>query len=379
MSSFDVQQFTICHHVFFSVDRPKVPSVSVSPSAEIVEGCSVTLTCSSDSNPAATYTWYKDNEAPLRQPAVFVFKSIRRFDSGQYYCEAENDLGRRRSEYLHIDVKYPPKVPSVSVSPSAEIVEGSSVTLTCSSDSNPAANYTWYKENKTLIHEGEKMYFTSIRPENRGVYYCKSQNQYGHVFSSVSVDVHYRPKVPSVSVSPSAKIVEGSSVTLTCSSDSNPAAHYTWYKENEDAPKASGQIFTIINIRSEHSGNYYCEAQNTRGRQNSTLQLTVVAVTAFALALTLIPVLLCIMRRDQNRKENKSEKEEIQQASFTNTVPIFTTVIWVVRENSPSSLRAAFPFFRCLRSVSGAFALYDTFISVILSSAVNYCFHSETR
>nr|XP_033472412.1 B-cell receptor CD22-like [Epinephelus lanceolatus] len=42
-----------------SVYAPKLPSVSVSPSAEIVEGSSVTLTCSSDANPAATYTWYK--------------------------------------------------------------------------------------------------------------------------------------------------------------------------------------------------------------------------------------------------------------------------------------------------------------------------------
>ena len=85
------------------------------------------------------------------------------------------------------------------------------------------------------------------------------------------------PKNTSVSVSPSAEIVEGSSVTLTCSSDANPAANYTWYKENEDSPKASGQIFTITDFRAEHSGNYYCEAQNRRGRQNSTLHLTVVA------------------------------------------------------------------------------------------------------
>uniref|UniRef100_A0A3B4UKA6 Ig-like domain-containing protein n=1 Tax=Seriola dumerili TaxID=41447 RepID=A0A3B4UKA6_SERDU len=85
------------------------------------------------------------------------------------------------------------------------------------------------------------------------------------------------PKLLSVSVSPSGEIVEGSSVNLTCSSDANPAANYTWYKENEDSPKASGQIFTITDLRPEHSGNYYCEAQNTRGRRNSTLNLTVVA------------------------------------------------------------------------------------------------------
>ena len=72
-------------------------------------------------------------------------------------------------------------------------------------------------------------------------------------------------------------MMEGASVNLTCSSDANPAANYTWYKENEDSPKASGQIFTITDIRAEHSGNYYCEAQNRRGRHNSTLQLIVVS------------------------------------------------------------------------------------------------------
>ena len=75
-------------------------------------------------------------------------------------------------------------------------------------------------------------------------------------------------------MSPSAEIVEGSSVTLSCSTDANPAANYTWYKENEDSPKASGQIFTITDFRAEHSGNYYCEVQNRIGCHNSTLQLT---------------------------------------------------------------------------------------------------------
>uniref|UniRef100_A0A3Q4NBE6 Ig-like domain-containing protein n=1 Tax=Neolamprologus brichardi TaxID=32507 RepID=A0A3Q4NBE6_NEOBR len=83
------------------------------------------------------------------------------------------------------------------------------------------------------------------------------------------------PKLPSVSVSPSAEIVEGSSVTLTCSSDANPAASYTWYKEDEDSPKASGHNFTITDITPEHSGSYSCVAQNNRGHHYSTLQLTV--------------------------------------------------------------------------------------------------------
>ncbi|TDH15648.1 hypothetical protein EPR50_G00011550, partial [Perca flavescens] len=111
----------------------------------------------------------------------------------------------------------------------------------------------------------------------------------------------------SVSVSPSAEIVEGSSVNLTCSSDANPAANYTWYKGNEDSPKASGQIFTITDVRPEHSGNYYCEAQNRRGRQTSTLHLTVVAgsmksvaagsITAIFLAIIFLCAFLFIRRK----------------------------------------------------------------------------------
>uniref|UniRef100_A0A3Q1GZQ2 Ig-like domain-containing protein n=1 Tax=Anabas testudineus TaxID=64144 RepID=A0A3Q1GZQ2_ANATE len=260
--------------MFLPLDHINLPSVSVSPS-EIVEGSSVTLTCSSDANPAAKYTWYKSDThlKSIHEEPQFVFRSIKSSDSGQYYCEAGNKLGTSRSESVSIDVKYPPNLPSVSVSPS-EIVEGSSVTLTCSSDANPAANYTWYKGNRQLIHGQDGNYIIiSFSSNYRGTYWCEAENQYGVINSTyLLIDVQYRPNLPSVSVSPS-EIVEGSSVTLTCSSDANPAANYTWYKENEESPKASGQIFTITDIRAEHSGNYYCEVQNSVGRHNNTLHL----------------------------------------------------------------------------------------------------------
>ncbi|XP_068560454.1 B-cell receptor CD22-like [Cebidichthys violaceus] len=130
-----------------------------------------------------------------------------------------------------------------------------------------------------------------------------------------SAVVRDAPKLPSVSVSSSAEIVEGSSVTLTCSSDANPAANYTWYKKDEDSPKASGQIFIITDFRAEHSGSYYCEAQNNRGRSNSTLHLAVVAgawrliaaatVPAFFLAIILISVFLWTIRRKSSKQPSE--------------------------------------------------------------------------
>ncbi|XP_063739714.1 B-cell receptor CD22-like isoform X2 [Eleginops maclovinus] len=191
---------------------------------------------------------------------------------------------------------YAPKIPSVSVSPSAEIEEGSSVTLTCSSDANPAANYIWWKDKNvqlSFVNKGPRLLFSSILSSESGEYYCRALNLLGSTRSeSIFIDVKYAPKLPSVSVSPSAGIEEGSSVTLTCSSDANPAANYIWYKENEDSPKASGQIFTITDFRAEHSGSYSCEAQNKLGRSNSTLYLTVVGASWKLPAAVTIPVVL---------------------------------------------------------------------------------------
>ncbi|XP_053279069.1 B-cell receptor CD22-like [Pleuronectes platessa] len=182
--------------LYYPSDAPKPPSVSVSPSGEIMEGSSVTLTCSSDANPAAKYTWYKRSghkqDQRLSEETQFVLSSIRSSDSGEFYCTAENELGRS-SANIFITVTYAPKPPSVSVSPSGEIMEGSSVTLTCSSDANPAANYTWYKEDRALLHGPEGIYrLSSISSGDSGVYSCKSENQYGRITStSLHLDVQW--------------------------------------------------------------------------------------------------------------------------------------------------------------------------------------------
>jgi hypothetical protein len=90
-------------------DGPKNTSVSVSPSGEIVEGSSVTLTCSSDANPPVqSYTWwYKKNGGDYQSMTgpQHVFNQIRSSDTGEYYCEAWNEMGTDRSRTINMDVK----------------------------------------------------------------------------------------------------------------------------------------------------------------------------------------------------------------------------------------------------------------------------------
>ncbi|KAF5906473.1 B-cell receptor CD22-like isoform X1, partial [Clarias magur] len=251
---------------------PKNVSVSISPSGEIVEDSSVTLTCSSDANPPVEiYTWFKGTTS-VGEGKIYTISNITSEDSGEEYkCKCSNKVGHQNSSSVTLNVLYPPKNVSVSISPSLEIVEGSSVTLTCSSDANPPVeNYTWFKE-MTSVGE-EKVYTTSkITSEDSGEYKCKCSNKVGHQnSSSVTLNVLYPPKNVSVSISPPLEIVEGSSVTLTCSSDANPpVVNYTWFKEMTSV--GEGKIYTISNITSEDSGEEYkCKCSNEVGHHNSS-------------------------------------------------------------------------------------------------------------
>ncbi|KAK3510681.1 hypothetical protein QTP70_013508 [Hemibagrus guttatus] len=151
-------------------------SADNSPSGEIVEDSSVTLTCSSDANPPVkSYTWYKGMTS-VGNEKTYTISKIRSEDAGEYKCKCSNEVGHQESNSVTLNILYPPKNVSVSISLSGEILQGSSLTLTCSSDANPPVqNYTWFKENESSpVGSGQ-----SYRAVQSGQYYCESQNKHG--------------------------------------------------------------------------------------------------------------------------------------------------------------------------------------------------------
>uniref|UniRef100_A0AAQ4RA40 Ig-like domain-containing protein n=1 Tax=Gasterosteus aculeatus aculeatus TaxID=481459 RepID=A0AAQ4RA40_GASAC len=267
------------------------------------------------------YAWSKNGENIKRGSSLLVSSG----STDRYSCYFRGYPGDDSPAV------YGPQRPSVSVSPSAEMLEGDSVTLTCSTDANPAANYTWYKQDGTsdprLLSEEPQLIFSSIQSSDFGWYFCTAENQLGRKTSDfILIRVKYGPQRPSVSASPSAEMLEGDSVTLTCSADANPAANYTWYKEHEDSPRASGQIFTITDFTAEHSGNYYCEAQNEMGRSNSTLLLItesgvdrttmIFHITRWPLLVVMLILLLvfCLWTRKKKAVSSTTEPHESREA-----------------------------------------------------------------
>ncbi|XP_059411035.1 B-cell receptor CD22-like [Carassius carassius] len=245
---------------------PQSVSVSISPSGEIVEGDSVTLSCSSDSNPPAEISWFKGRMF-VGSGRIYSISKISSDDSGEYKCKSRNKHGEKYSDTVMLNVMYPPRNVSVSINPSGVIVEGDSVTLSCSSDSNPPAEINWVKGG-TFVGSGRIYSISKISSDHSGEYKCKSRNTLGEKYSdAVTLNIKYPPRNVSVSINPSGEIVEGDSVTLICSSDSNPPAENNWVKGRMFV--GSGRIYSISNISSDHSGEYKCKSRNKHGEKYS--------------------------------------------------------------------------------------------------------------
>ncbi|KAG7313722.1 hypothetical protein KOW79_000055 [Hemibagrus wyckioides] len=258
-----------------AVYSPKNTSAVVLPSGDTVEGDSVTLSCSSDANPPVlTYSWFKKSAAAdtrLTTGQDYSISNISSQDSGLYYCTADNQLGHHTSTPVHLDVLYPPKNTRAVVLSSGDILEGASVTLSCSSDANPPVlTYSWFKQSAaadTMLTTGQDYSISNISSQDSGLYYCTACNKPGHHNSTpVHLDVLYPPRNLSVTVISS---MSGDMGTLLCRSDSNPNSSYTWYRKTKGGVILVGNG-TNLTLSSRENGFHYCTAKNGFGSSSSS-------------------------------------------------------------------------------------------------------------
>nr|XP_057931363.1 B-cell receptor CD22-like isoform X4 [Doryrhamphus excisus] len=175
------------------------PLVNLSNAAEILEGRPLILTCNTDVSASTKYCWYRkkrhsDDDEVLGEDPQLVYNSIKSSDSAEYWCTVENELGKKTSEAVRINVQYAPKVCMISVGPSSEVRKGASVSMNCSSDANPEANYKWFKTNDDLnVASESSITFTNIQTSASGEYHCVASNGRGRCNATVLLQVETGP------------------------------------------------------------------------------------------------------------------------------------------------------------------------------------------
>ncbi|TSK20093.1 B-cell receptor CD22 [Bagarius yarrelli] len=294
---------------------PRHTSVLLSARGPLTEGDSVTLTCSSEGSPAVeSFAWFRDGESgsiPDSFKPELQLWSLDYRDHGEYFCVARNSIGTDRSRPVLLNVTYSPKNTKVLISPSGDVMEGHAVNLTCISNANPPVRrYTWYMGSggqSWVKGSSQNLSFTSVSSHHAGQYYCTVWNVFGMETSPpVTLSVLYAPKNTSVLARPSSVIEAGGSLTLICSSQANPAVeNFTWHRINgaDGWETRSGQSYTIAEVSTGASGQYYCEARNRIGMHSSPVltvrvrgRLKVIALaSAVGVSVALITLTVAVM------------------------------------------------------------------------------------
>ncbi|XP_039475654.1 B-cell receptor CD22-like isoform X2 [Oreochromis aureus] len=163
----------------------------------VAEGDSIMIECVANSNPPPhKYLWFirqlDQHKIENSTQSKKHFSNIVRDTS--LSCMAQNALGVQQSIWVDLDVQYSPKNITVSVSPSGPVPENSNVTLTCSSNANPAVeNYMWYRadgDQENFIGTGTSLNIKVSRDRRR--FFCKAENQIGVGRSNPThLDVQY--------------------------------------------------------------------------------------------------------------------------------------------------------------------------------------------
>ncbi|KAM4580603.1 B-cell receptor CD22 isoform 2-T2 [Odontesthes bonariensis] len=327
---------------------PYSTSIAVFPVGEVSEGGSVTLTCSSDAAPPVeSFAWFKDMESgsiPDSFSPRLHLSYLKYTDKGEYYCVARNSLGTDRSRSLLLNVTYSPKNTHVLMSPQRDIKEGSYVNLNCVSHSNPPpSRYAWYRIlGDQVMTNGhfQNLTFPSVRAHHAGQYYCIASNRLGSQTSPVAtLTVLYPPKNTSVLARPSSVVDAGRPLTLTCSSQANPAVdNFTWHRLALDGGSVqswstkSGPVFTFSEVGTGESGQYYCEARNRIGAHSSPVltvrvrgRLKVIALaSAVGVSAGLITLTVAIMiSKNMHRVDTDSVEDANKRPSVSTDTTLY--------------------------------------------------------
>uniref|UniRef100_A0A3P8NBR7 Ig-like domain-containing protein n=1 Tax=Astatotilapia calliptera TaxID=8154 RepID=A0A3P8NBR7_ASTCA len=234
-----------------------------------------------------------------KKDCTTTFNNASLLQSAKYYFRLQcNNPLRFTFTQAGVDISLIDDPPSPTLTPSTlEVEEGASVSLTCSAPapcwSHPPA-LTWSSNlgqsqetlqenqdktkvrtsvmnfNASHLHHGNKISCTAVYQKQDGIHDVTAE-------TSLTPDISYSPKDVQISFSPSAPILENQKVTLTCSSNANPAVeNYTWYRPDGDQETFIGTGSSFNVTVSKVKSTFFCKATNALGfKRSSNLQINV--------------------------------------------------------------------------------------------------------
>ncbi|KAJ8258762.1 hypothetical protein COCON_G00177740 [Conger conger] len=264
---------------------PSAPRASVpEPLMVVVEGQAVTLHCDAHGHPIPTITWSKlRSPLPWKHKVVnnsLVLPSIGRQDSGQYICNATNNMGTSEVT-ITLDVETPPYTTILPDDLSVRV--GEVIRLQCLGHGTPPLRFDWTKVDGSMPAKADMqagdLQINLATEADAGSYRCRATNKVGSSEALAKVTV---TSPLAVRVSPQVEVKSlGSSVEFTCSANGDDQTTVMWLKEGGDLPPKhhiTDGVLRMDNLEQSDAGFYICRATSVFGQAQDTAKLTIQAL-----------------------------------------------------------------------------------------------------
>ncbi|XP_063677370.1 hemicentin-1-like [Bolinopsis microptera] len=172
-----------------------MPRITLDDTLRIGEGADARLTCKVTSNPTPAISWIRNGQTinnsakfTIDQPndgtSILVVSSVdKATDIGKYACKASNELATKQSE---IDLVVVAACEVMDIPKDAEADYQTTVTVSCTVNACPTAQWTWMKDGQLInfdgsrtIDRGSSIELRQVVPTDGGEYSCTVDSNNG--------------------------------------------------------------------------------------------------------------------------------------------------------------------------------------------------------
>uniref|UniRef100_A0A3B3WCQ5 Ig-like domain-containing protein n=1 Tax=Poecilia mexicana TaxID=48701 RepID=A0A3B3WCQ5_9TELE len=218
---------------------------------------------------------YEDRITLFLSTGSLELRNLKLGDSGDYRVHVIPAEDVEKSGITRLQIYEP--VSNVKVTPgSADLIElYSSVRLSCSS-SGSSLSFLWMNSSSEvsvsdrvqISDGGSILTIVDVTRYDQGLYSCHVSNPVSNFITTIDS----LPILPCFYHSD-----EGADIRLICSVESRPSAEYQWFLDGVVLP-GTGPELRLVNIHSSQSGNYSCQAFNSKTLRYQTSQPSTVSV-----------------------------------------------------------------------------------------------------
>ncbi|KAF1388150.1 hypothetical protein PFLUV_G00087230 [Perca fluviatilis] len=262
-------------------------------STDLVEfNSSVSLSCSS-SGSSLSFLWLNGSSEVTASDRVqltdggsaLTIVNVTRYDQGPFRCHVSNPVSNGTSDPITLSISYGPEDINLTISLSQEYYgEGSDITLSCSADSRPAAQFHWFLNGDRLSDTGPELRLMNIQMNQTGNYSCQAFNSKTLRYeTSQPAAVSVLERISGAFVTPTTNLtIEGISVNLTCDAAGSVFTR-KWMKDGSDLTLAGNmnlydknKVLSFNSLKTTDSGVYSCKIRNPLSNDEAKYSMVVI-------------------------------------------------------------------------------------------------------